>query len=558
MLTFMHTYTEESWEGLDRKGLFRQGDGLKLMSKVYSPKGRDFNSMLAKNAPLSRLLEELRCPFYIDRLQGGVGLPHWYPYDPVIVHRLISLLGDDFWGWQIHEWASNYNSDISRIKELYKKLGAADPTPEQRFEIWQSVRAGREKLFLEALTQEEWTGRREPADLAMFLDDINWLYGMRASMTGSRLVPADSYFMAPRLELAGGAKILLPEVGWQIPNARVQMAYTRGMARAAGVPWGIYYECWCYNHAAGGLTIPLSLRKGQDEWCEDLVKSYTATGRSPEQLEQGGTSRNLQQRLWRYAYFSGASVIGEEYGVCNTFRDYEDFDLGPYGQTKKEFLDFASRFEDLGQPYTPIAVVLPKDLPVLQVNLPENYLNYPASDRSGGPDPAAWQMIRQILPELFGTAGTGNNAHVLTPGGLPDVFDIIHADDEKALSRYDYLIDLTGGSVFPPENHVITPEEADTILTDLLPLRIGGGVHTAYNKKGSGWLVFAANNNGVSCDNYEGDRIDPAAAVTAEIRYRDPASCVRVLDGTGGICREDGRDTVCLGGGEWLLMALDN
>ena len=31
--------------------------------------------------------------------------------------------------------------------------------------------------------------------------------------------------------------------------------------RAHGIRWGIYYECWCYNHAAGGLTIPFSLRR---------------------------------------------------------------------------------------------------------------------------------------------------------------------------------------------------------------------------------------------------------------------------------------------------------
>ncbi len=75
MLTFIHTYTEESWQGFLKNGLWREGDGLKLMHTVYLPEGRDFNRVLGPGTPLTKRLEELRCPFYIDRHQGGVGLP---------------------------------------------------------------------------------------------------------------------------------------------------------------------------------------------------------------------------------------------------------------------------------------------------------------------------------------------------------------------------------------------------------------------------------------------------------------------------------------------------
>ena len=89
------------------------------MHTVSMPEETSFNRVLAPGSQLFRKLEELRCPFYVDRLQGGVGLPRWYRFDPAAIHRLIDLLEEDFWGWQIHEWSSNYRSDIGRISDLY-------------------------------------------------------------------------------------------------------------------------------------------------------------------------------------------------------------------------------------------------------------------------------------------------------------------------------------------------------------------------------------------------------------------------------------------------------
>ena len=567
MMTFIHTYTEDSWAGLVKNGLWRDGDGLKLMHKPDFPPPYDFNRIAAPGGDLFRRLEELRCPFYVDRLQGGIGLPRWYRFDPALVRRLCGLLEDKFWGWQMHEWASNYRSDTERILALYRKLNLTDPSPEERHAVWQRIRRGEEALFLESLTPEEWTGRREPRDRAMFTDDLNWLYAMRSAMTDGLLIPADSYQMAPRIEIANGAKLLLPEVGWQIPNMRIQTAYTRGEARAHGVRWGIYYECWCHTPAVGGLTIPFSLREGQDEWIEDQLTKGTGADRTPEEREEGGTSRNLQERAWRYAYLSGATVIGEEYGVSTTFRDLRDFSLSPYGRVKKEFLGFAERFPETGEPFTPIAVVLPKDLPVLHVNLPEDYLGYPPEDESDGTKRETWERIRAVLPRIFGSPGRrGNHSHILTPGGLPDAFDILHEDQEAALGRYDYFIDLTGGEGLRKKlekksgrsDRIVTPEEADRILTDLLPLRIGEGVHTLYTRTADGWLIFAANNAGIECSDFRGDVRIPEAALNARIRTEKTGTECRLLDGTGKLHRDGASETLFLEAGDWVLLGVSD
>lgn len=557
MFTFMHIYTEESWNGLVKHGMFRDGDGLKVMHANKRPEWFLFNQKAAIGKPLEQKLRELRCPFYIDRLQGGVGLPYLYPFDPALLHHYRDILGDNFWGFQMHEWSSNYRSDFERITQLYEKYGTPNPTLTERHAIFQNVCSGKESLFLEAMTPDEWSSRRDPVNRAMFLDDIRLLFETRCRMTQNSLIPADSYHMAPRIEIANGARLLLPEVGWQIPGARMQIAYTRGMANAAAIRWGIYYECWCYNHAAGGLTIPFSLRDGQDEWGEDQLHTGTGADRTPEERECGGTSVNLQERLWRFAYHAGATVIGEEYGVCNTFRDYHDYDLSPYGQTKRKFLSYQERHNDVGTPFAPIAVVLPKNLPILDVELRDNYLNYPGDDPSYPVSNETTKNLRDTMHTLFGTNGSGNTGHVLRCGGYPDVFDILHADQDAALSHYDYLIDLTDDPAFAAAHSNLIPIDAlDPLLDRMLPCRISGGLQTQYNRTKTGWEILVLNNNGVTNDNFSGDTFDADAAVTTDVRFCGEHSACRILEGTGTASADGNHVTLHLAAGQWLLLGI--
>ncbi len=264
MFRFIHTYTPPAFPALVKSGLWREGDGLKLMHKPGFAPPHDFNTMLAEGSPLERLLNELRCPFYVDRLQGGVGYPVRYPYDPATVSHLRELLGERFLGFQLHEWASNLRSDQQRIRELCGREGIDPSDDAARKMLLAQVARGEKDLFLEAYPPLEWAERPLFADIDGFLRETDALYRRRHAETDGLLFPADSYYPAPRREIACGATILLPEVGWQIPNMRAQVAYTRGMANAAKLPWGVYYECW-QNTTRYGFTIPFSLRSGQDE-----------------------------------------------------------------------------------------------------------------------------------------------------------------------------------------------------------------------------------------------------------------------------------------------------
>lgn len=558
MFTFIHTFTKEGWKGLNEKGLWRKGDGLKIMHKNYGKEHLKFHEIAKIGGPLEQILSELKCPFYIDRFQGGVGLPCLYHYSTNQLHHYRNMLGDNFWGWQMHEWASNYQSDWSRIKEMYAKFGTPDPTTEERQKIWAKIISGEEYLFLEALTPHEWNSHRDPQNRKMYIDDIYWLYETRALMTDHQLIPADSYNMAPKIEIANGAKLLLPEVGWQIPDMRVQIAYYRGMAKAANIRWGVYYECWGHNNTVENLTIPYSLAGHDDEWGEDQLTTGIGAHLPLEMRERGGSSRNLQERVWHYAYFTGATVMGEEYGVCNTFRNYDDFDLSPYGQVKKNFLDFTERVPDVGTAFTPFAIVLPKELPYIDLRFPDEYAGYSTEDASFVVSKKTSTMLRDGLRNIFGSESKGNAGHTVRNGGYPDVFDMVHEDTENALDKYDYLIDLTGNESFAKEHpNTIKAEDINGILDKILPLRIESPVHTAYNKTKDGWLVLAMNNDGIDCNNnFEGDKKLPDCDITAKINYKNSGVSCKKLEGTGSLSKTENGDFVELEAGQWIILAV--
>ena len=559
MFTFFHTYTEDTFEGLFRQNLFREGDGLKMAHTMYMPQSYKFNEAARPGMPLYERVKSLGCPFYIDRLQGGIPFTHWYAYDPELIDQWKEMLGDNFCGFQIHEWASNYNCcDRGNVQKLYDTADTHDPTPEQKKAIWDAVRNGEKKIWIEAMYPDEWAAHRLPMSQRECIDDLYMLYSRRREMASGNLIPADSFYMAPRIEIENGSKILLPEVGWQIPGMRIQMAYTRAQAEIGSVRWGIYYECWGYSEKYRSLMIPLSLCDTQDEWLSNLLRNGAgASDSTMEERERGGSSRNLQERAWRYAYLSGATVMGEEYGVCTTFRNTHDFDLSPYGQVKHDFLRFTERFSEIGRPYTPVAVVLPAEMPVVDVMLRTPYLDYPYRGSEDLIPDAQMDTIRETMALLFGTGRKyGNHSHVICNSSYPDIFDIIHADQTDAIARYDYLIDLTGDPAFAQaHSNCVAAEALSAMLDTLLPFRVDGDLHTMYNRTADGWLLLIMNNEGILIKDFSGDIQMPEAAIDGRLHHL--CGEWKLLDGnTAEPQKTDDGCTFTLGGGEWMLLGI--
>lgn len=554
MIKFIHTYTEKSINTLLQSGLFKEGHGLKLMHKPEYTVPVDFNTVAKQGSALQTLLEKLSCPFYIDRLQGGLGLPVKYQYDKELLAYYKNSKSIDFLGLQMHEWASNFRSDQKRIADLCKEQGI-DPTGIQNnIDFWKKIKDGSLSLFLEAYSPDEWFSLPLSATRKDFLADCEDLYKKRTEENGGLIFPTDSYFMAFRTAIANQAKMLLPEVGWQIPNMRLQLAYTRGMANSAGIPWGIYYECW-YCNENGKFTIPYSLTDAPDDWLESFGEQGYGHDLPIQKREYGGSSLSLMERAWVYAYFSGAQFIGEEYGICNTFRSVHSTKLSPYGETKKRFIELSERFVPEGELFKPIAVVLPAEMHMLDERLCPDYLDYPCDEDSFFTKEYMLRFIAD-MESIFGKNGKyGNMGHTLRNGGIADCVEIIHDDMPQVLSSYAYLIDLTGkDELCEIYKNVVSIEEAKKIIEELLPVSISDSLHVTARKGDSSWQLLLMNNDGILHKEFEPDVQIPEAVVSAKLCLKSTRMKIEKTEGTGSLCEECGEICVSLAAGEWIIL----
>ncbi len=581
MFRFIHTYTEDSFAGLFEKGLFRPGDGLKLMHKHNLPEKYSFNEIAKKDGLLWQRVKEFGCPFYIDRYQGGLPFLYKYDFDKELIAAYKELLGDNFLGFQLHEWGSNFIREnlriLSKEKAWIEKYGSLDGFWEHYIELANSARdvafldfytekvnSFLTPLFVEAWTVEEWAKMEHPRDMETMVREMYRLLNVRKAEIGCDFIPADAFFFAPKINIECGAKLLLPEIGWQLSDTRLQIAYTRGMAQAAGISWGVYYECWSVENR--DLTIPYAADTPDNEWIEPELRDLIVE-RTNGHPENGGSARSLQERMWVYSYFSGAQYMGEEYGVCTTFRNYRDYELSEYGQVKKNFLDFTTKYPDLGKPYTPVAIVIPAELPGYSTMEPKTVFmeSFPLA---GTAEIEGFQPINETLSEkiramrqgmerLYHGHRSGHASYCMRNSPYPDVFDVLHGDMTDAIARYDYIIDLTGDEAFAAaHDNIITPEELREMLKTMLPCTFSEELHVAYNKTDDGWLVFIANNNGIERTIAEGEWGREDARIVADILTHTPDVRIEKMAGNGTLHGENGYRAE-LGAGQWMILTVN-
>ncbi len=507
MLTFIHGYLPESFPALVRSGLFGADSGLKITHCGAHVPGspRSFNTLAAPGSPLDAALEAYKPLFYIDRLMGGTYY-YQYPWDASLLRRIEERLGPRFLGFQLHEWSSNLRQDWLRLE---KALSA--PAPWSESAIVEGLQAAFPQLpgviYLEAGSAKEFSQIPFPSDIPAFLAASRKLLQRRMEETGGRLVAADSCFQAARLETEAGVRHLMPELGAQTPFTRIQTALNRGMARAWGIDFGAYYEPWggnpfsCCSCHTGGDNEWLS---GEDDG-EPLATPFSILG------ENGGSSRALQRRIYFHSLFAGAAYLSDEHGTCNTFQDHHDFALSSYGRVKKEFLDFARAYPEAGDLVTPIALLLPRSLPILDLSFlaredaaPSYLMGYALTE--GALSDA--QKVRKALRQIFANPQPhlGNEGHALTNSPYPDAFDILWEDAPSgALARYSQVLRLT------EDWDVLGPAIRRT-LEAALPLRIEGSIEAMLNRVSDGYLLALLHNEGIERSVDHGDRPLPGSA----------------------------------------------
>ena len=163
MFTYFHSYLPETWQAQVDRGLIGKNAGIRFSQSLLIDEPLKFNRLAAKDGPLWALEQEARLPLYIDRLQGGCYF-EGYDYDESLLDAYRNLLGDGFFGFQMHEWMSNLWSDLCKLRGNGCPEWTAD-----------AIRATIRRafpfphLFLEAMSAEELAEAGPLASLESFL-----------------------------------------------------------------------------------------------------------------------------------------------------------------------------------------------------------------------------------------------------------------------------------------------------------------------------------------------------------------------------------------------------
>ncbi len=402
-------------------------------------------------------------------------------------------------------------------------------------------------LWLEAQSAKEYSLCGNPQTADEFIKLAQTLFKNRYKLCSGQLIPCDSYGLAYQTEINCGVNHFMPEIGAQTPDTRIQIAYARGMARTKNASFGIYYEPW------GGKPFSTCCyhKENENEWgikgLGDLA--YETKGCN------GGSSRSLQKRIQLYGYFAGADFISEEWGMCNTFYDWNNFELTPYGKIKLDFLNIVKKYpkEKIGTPYTPVAIVLPKNLfgiAGLDNGDNQTVFGYPLS----GDTAEKMRSIRKALKSLLSNPSdmVGCETTNIINSDIPDCIDVIHEDYIHLYGDYKFFVDLTGNPNFCRNHRCVSVEEAPEILKNLLPCEVIGSVHWFVNKTADGWLLVMFNNSGIERSVEKGEYILPEGTRKVAVILKNGQK-LNILEGTKEIKFENGTYLFESQPGAWLL-----
>lgn len=513
MFRFYHTYMPEIWEGNIKNGFIDETSGIRLPLNIEYENLPDrlFNNIAKKDGTVWNIVKDGKLGLYVDRLSGGI---YYFDYRPdkALIEDYKNLCGDSFLGFQLHEWASNY---LGEFKKLFNaKL--CEWSPEAIKNAYKSLHPDLPHLMIESMSIDELCSLYPPSNIYHLFKNLDYLFKSRCEKTDNSLITCDSNVLGFDYELKNGARNIMCEIGGQTEDARLQISYARGVSKAHGKNFGTYYEPW------GGKPLR-AVKYGEDnsEWqpVGELQFAYSQGN------EKEGSTRSLQRRLHFYSYFAGAEFMSEEWCANTTFYDWQDFALTPYGQIKKEFLDFVKKY-DIGKPITPMAAVLPKEYVFINGihEVGDFYMNMPIYGDLASKVRAARSGLCALFSDKCPMQGneykerTDVNHYIMANSQMPDAIDIIH-EDSKTIGDYEYLVDLTSNGL--TNKNVIDISDAKNMLLKALPCAVEGNAHWLVTKNEDRHYVIIFNNDGVFFDAENGEYALKECAHKVKIAVKD-------------------------------------
>ena len=539
-MKFFHCYSDELWDGYVKNGFLRYPFGIRFCQAIGLEESQKFNNLARIGGKLHGILKEHRCDFYVDRLQGGDYIEN-YQYDESLISEYQALLADGFLGFQMHEWLSNHVNDVHvKLGELPEEMWCAEEIEKEILRRYPFP-----YLFIESMTPEEMAAAGKPHSYSELYKNMTDIYKKRLK-SHKKLLACDSGCIMYPFEARTGATVIMPEVGAQIPDMRLEMCFARGVCHAYGITLGAYYEPW-----GGEPFSACSYHEGdKNEWNIGGADFPFATAG-----ENGGSSRSLQFRTYLYALISGAQMISEEWGGYNTFLSCDGYRLSEYGQVKLRFLEFADKYSDIGEKLSPVAAVMPSDLICYEISPKEDtLLGFPLE----GEEKEKMRLLRRRVNEIFrlATETPGNKLETETFKNyiIPDAVDMLNDTDTGALDRFEYLIDLTGDAEFSTRHgNVIETDELQEVLERLLPVKVEGGLHHVINRRsGGGYYLTVFNHSGIERSVKGGEATLPDTERTVSVTLRDGGSLTH-LEGDATLTEQAGTYSLTVAPGSFFF-----
>lgn len=437
--SFLHSYeaTGRYWRGLEKAGLLRPSVGVRLVNSPWGEDWRRFNEVARIGGPLHRIIQQRKCPLIVDRVVGGSPY-NPYRFDAELIRHYAALLGPKLLGGQVHETVCNVHNDWRRFTTADKKFAKEPINPQELRGYFTWADAQR---YLEYGTLDDYAGRVHFHSPESLWKEIEWAGKRQASRFDSRFSYCEgSHYgkFAWHIFYEYGAAYCLAEVGpWASTQSQFVIASLRGAAKAAGKPGGVFFAPW----GPDGCTCLIPLKDASWQVSEKCLRD-SGFPAGP----QLGPSSALQRRIFFHAYLSGAHTLHEEWGAEGNLLDWDQGTLSSYGKVTQDLLDFQDAHPDVGQPYTPIALVADAAVPP--------------------PDEAPWSTIWARLFAYAGVdksnaarkGGGSREAACYPPCALAELFDVVPSDAPQELwNSYREIIPVgraktaSGGKASSPE-----------------------------------------------------------------------------------------------------------
>lgn len=234
-----------------------------------------------------------------------------------------------------------------------------------------------------------------------------------------------------------GSKVSGYELDATNVHTPMRIAFERGAARQYGGAW-VNYASGNFGDACNYFTQQPVVPRGAPSW---FHSKYAVTD---------GVSIGWYRKMYYANYLGGASAIFWEQGLGNQWMipgpGKHGVQLSPFGRATEDFLAFAERLPDRGEPITPIGLLLSHGHGYERVNNACKMLNvFPESD--------ADRELRELFNVCWHPVGVAEgqpaapDVQSMPNGRFGNIFDVLVDRPEKSAALRSYPVIWAAGDV---------------------------------------------------------------------------------------------------------------